>query len=293
MQRSLFTSFCLSIIMMGCSLERNKGTQQPASKVEHQLQDRLQSFPVAGSKIDYPTLYCENVAAIKFRADITEELDVFCKDRKPTETFLNFRSAALANGPDRSLFQILDEKIDAEQEMSEIRAVLLFHIAVHPFKIKSLPIYQYITTPFKSAEMELISENSPRRDDPLDSGLHLWSVDNQVTLKMNATNKIILNNIRKTQYNLYQVLSGSEEMGLVVEHLREADQENFQKYNMLMIAFNDGSGYNNDVGGTVVIGYLNMKMNNQSYPAVGRRTVIEVQENAAKNFINGVKGGSQ
>ena len=48
----------------------------------------------AGSKLDYPQLYCEFVEKIELRADVSEELPAICKDGAPTQLMLDYRNAS-------------------------------------------------------------------------------------------------------------------------------------------------------------------------------------------------------
>lgn len=293
MKNFLTAPILVSLALFGCSPDKKKKSGRADASAEQLLKDHIQTFEPAGSQIDYPKEYCQNVGLLPLRTDVSESLAIMCKDRTPTPAFLQFREQAIAHDMGRYTFHLLEEKVDPDTESSEMKILVLFHVALNPFLIKSLPLYQYILTPFKTNGIELSTAYQVRKDDPLDSGLHLWSVDNVSTLKMEAAENVMLTSARKTQFNLYQVLSGSEEMGLIIEHLTESNPEDFMKYHMVMVAFNDGTGYNNGAGGTVVIGYIHLKLNNQGYPAIARKTALAVTEEATKNYIAGVTGAGK
>jgi hypothetical protein len=69
-------------------------------------------------------------------------------------------------------------------------------------------------------------------------------------------------------------------MGFALEHLVEVDPESFSKYISLTIAFNDGTGFNDGRGGTVLVGLLHLQVNNQGLPALARDAALEVTQHA-------------
>jgi len=134
--------------------------------------------------------------------------------------------------------------------------------------------------------MKAGSERRP--DDDVDSGLHLWSADMNYDLKVKATNGLELKNKRNTQYNLYQVLSGSEEMGFGVDSLTDKNNPDYEKFVMLNLSFNDGGGYNDGKGGTIVLNLLHIVMNNRGFPVTATDSVGEIGKYLADAMYKGL-----
>jgi len=239
--------------------------------------------------IDYPKLYCENAEKLKLRADIKEELGFFCINGKPSKEFLEFRNDALAQEPGAYKLKLLQAQHDPDSDRSEFLIAWSFHVPIRPFEVKARPIYDYVAQSFTSDAIEVKSSAARRMDDPLDSGLHLWSADMSYDLTIKGTQGLTLTSQRNTQYNLYQVQSGNEEMGFGVEHLIDVDNPNYSRSVMLNVSFNDGSGYNDGKGGAVVITLLHFVLSNQGFPATATKSIQEIAQHAADSMYNGLK----
>ncbi len=239
--------------------------------------------------IDYPSLYCEHVGRLKLRTDVSKELNIFCIDGKPTQQLLDFRSKSLSAEPGKIELVTLEVEQNDEKDSSRFVIAWSFHVPIRPFVVKSRPIYEYIARTYQTDTIKFTGSSQKRADDPLDSGLHLWSVDMNYALEVKGTSGITLNNTRKTQYNLYQVQSGNEEMGFGVEHLVEGINPDFTRSTMLNLSFNDGKGYNDGQGGAVVVTVLQFELNNQGFPATARQSVLEIAQYIANGMYEGLK----
>lgn len=239
--------------------------------------------------IDYPKLYCENAEKLKLRSDVKEELAFFCVNGKPTKDFLAFRKDALAQTPGGYKLQLLQAQHDPDSDRSEFLIAWAFHVPIRPFEVKARPIYDYVAQSFTTDSIDVKAGAVRRMDDPLDSGLHLWSADMSYDLTIKGTQGLTLTSQRKTQYNLYQVQSGNEEMGFGVEHLTDVDNPNFRRSVMLNVSFNDGSGFNDGKGGAVVITLLHFVLSNQGFPATATKSIQEIAQHAADSMYNGLK----
>lgn len=240
--------------------------------------------PLAGTKIDYPKLYCESVQKIKLRADASEELALLCNDGAPTELMLQYRRDAIARGDGKFEINIIKE--ESNNETSEFYAMWSFRVPMKPFDVKSHYIYKYVTMPYASENLEINDKVTEHPFESLDtSGLHLWSADVNYHITLHAARNFPVYSTRKTQYNMYQVLSASEEMGFGFEHLTEPRDDHFMNYKFLNFAFNDGNGYNDGRGGTVVICLLHFKVNNQGFPAFARSALLEIANRSVSNLI--------
>ncbi len=243
----------------------------------------------ASTAVDYPKLYCQNLGKLKLRADISQEAAFFCKGDKPSADFLKFRSQALQQVNGNFELSLLQAEHDPESDQSEFLIAWSFHVPIRPFEVKARPIYQYVSQGFTTETLDLKSLAVPRDSDPLDSGLHLWSVDMNYELSIKGTQGLTLNSQRKTQYNLYQVQSGNEEMGFGLEHLVDLNNPHYKTSTMLNVSFNDGGGYNDGKGGTVVVTLLHFVLNNQGFPATATRSIQDIAKHIADGMYQGLK----
>ena len=108
-------------------------------------------------------------------------------------------------------------------------------------------------------------------------------------LSVRGTSTRFLVSQRNTQYNLYQVLSGNEEMGLGVESLIDVNNPDFDLSTMVNFSFNDGQGYSDGKGGTVVITMLHFIINNHGFPDTATRSIQEVAKHTANVMYKGLK----
>jgi hypothetical protein len=239
--------------------------------------------------LDYPKLYCEHVSRLKLRTDVSNELGVFCENGLPTQQMLDFRSRAIAAEPGKIELVTLKSEQDDATDTSRFMIAWSFRVPIRPFEVKSRPIYEFIAKGYQSEAIKLVASSKKRDDDPLDSGLHLWSVDMNYTLNVKGTSGISLDSQRKTQYNLYQVQSGNEEMGFGVEHLADAANPDFTRSTMINLSFNDGEGYNDGKGGAVVITTLHFEINNQGFPSTARQAILEIAQFIANEMYQGLK----
>jgi hypothetical protein len=278
----------LALGVSHCS-QKSDGKKDEGSEAAAEAAEDAKPQPDAPTVIDYPKLYCENVEKLKLRSDIKEELAFFCVNGKPTKEFLDFRKDALTQTPGGYKLQLLQAEHDPESDRSEFLIAWAFHVPIRPFEVKSRPIYDYVAQNFTSDTIDVKAAASRRMEDPLDSGLHLWSADMNYDLTIKGTQGLTLTSQRKTQYNLYQVQSGNEEMGFGVEHLAEEANPNFSRSVMLNVSFNDGSGYNDGKGGAVVVTLLHFVLSNQGFPATATKSIQEIAQHAADSMYNGLK----
>lgn len=297
MDRRRILATSLSLLSMACHSTQKKDGLLASSK-DSAIGENLPSAtpvdtsaagPVAGTKIDYPSVYCLHVTALNLREDASEEIAAICRDGKPTQLFLEQRIAALNSPPGEFKIRVVSEAYDDKNDTSEFHLIWGLHVPLAPFTVKDRPIAEIVTQSVKTNIVDLKSTLIPRPDDPLDSrGLQFWSYDIEYELQVVSAPEIVVPNYRKTQYNLYQVMSGSEEMALGFEHLTEFDPEHYYIYKNLNFVINDGAGYNDGRGGTVIIGYLHTKFNNQGYAPVSIQAVKEVMQAVISNLSKGL-----
>jgi hypothetical protein len=239
---------------------------------------------------DYPQIFCSNVGNLKLRTDVSAQLSRFCLNGAPTSELLKFRSDALQNTSGKQEIVTLLLEHDATTEFSRFIFAWSFHTAVRPFEVKARPIYQYIAKNYQADWMQSTAVSRLRTEDPLDHGLHLWSVDMNYELQVKVTGGITLRNKHKGEFNLYQVQSANEELGFGVEHLiREEDNKDFKQANMINIAMNDGTGFNDGKGGAVVITMVEFEVANQGFPGTAARAIRELVQFLADNMYAELK----
>lgn len=291
MYSRLMFGIMVTILGTSCNPDKIKDPTKKSSDskdAQVSLAPETESFPVPGAKLNYPELYCQHVGKLKLNVDVSEPLGKFCQDGKPTPFMLEYRDESLQRPDQKYTIRTIYENSDRKQEQSEFIFVWSFTLPLRPFNVKEHPIYEYIVKPFKNERMDMRSNFVKRTDDPSVTGLHLWSVDVNYDITIFPNPGLTLKNTRKTRYDLYQVQSASEEMGFGVEYLMEVDKYNFSKYTFLNIAFNDGGGFNDGRGKSVIIGYLHLQMNNQGFPQVAKQTALEIAETACQNLFDGL-----
>lgn len=240
--------------------------------------------------VDYPKLYCESVRKVKTRQNIDPMLDYVCKGKTPSKEFLDLRSKAMNAKPGEIELITLKTNHNEETQKSEFTIVWAFHVKNRPFEVKNRPIYEYIAKGYNSPTITLGSKFERQADSTLDpGGLHLWSVNLSHDLTIKGSNNLELKSSRNTQYNLYQVLSGNEEMGLGIEHLMDTANNSYDASTMVNFSFNDGGGFNDGKGGTVVVTMLHFILANSGFPKTATESIGEIAKNIADGMYNGLK----
>ncbi|MFW7378814.1 MAG: hypothetical protein ACOH5I_08410 [Oligoflexus sp.] len=272
---------------LGCD-GGSKNSGDPAT-TQSEASAAVEGTNEEGVILDYPKAYCEHVGKIQLRTDISEKIGFICQDGAPTADMLEFREKALAQAPGEIELVMLESRHIEEQDFSEFLIAWAFHAPIRPFEVKNRPIYEFVAQGFSSDDVTLNVATERQPDDSLDSGLHLWSVNMTYDLSVRGTTNRFLVSQRQTQYNLYQVLSGNEEMGLGVENLIDTNNPDFDMSTMVNFSFNDGKGYNDGNGGTIVITMLHFIINNHGFPETAASSIQEVAQHTADVMYNGLK----
>lgn len=273
--------FLLSVLITAC------GTSKP--KAKSGTQSGIAQAPIGSAGIDYAALYCANAVKLKLRTDVSTEINLVCKDGKPTDLMQEYRTRALTQEPGKIDIKFLQQTSTEETDRSEFTVIWAFHVPIRPFVVKARPLYDYIAKGYQNADVTFAVKANRLMEAPLDSGLHLWTTEMDYALSVKALPSLAIVNDRKTQYNLYQVLSGNEEMGLGVEHLIDSPDQTYKVSNLVNFSFNDGDGYNDGKGGTIVINILRFDFNNQGFPETAVSTMTSVAQALANNMYEGLK----
>ena len=253
--------------------------------------ENAQVIDTEGIKQRYPELYCKRVVElqVQLRADVTEQLKYFCPDGKPSPAMLTMRQRLLDAANGRTAVEIISEPDSGNpsyREESEYVIAWGYRVGIRPFEVKARPLYEFIANDLNSDGVVMTGTQSRRPDGEVDSGLHLWSVDMTYDLKVRATNGIDLTNVRKTQYNLYQVESGNEEMGFGVEALTEP--ADFSTSTMLNLSFNDGQGFNDGKGQAIILNILHIKLQNKGFPETAAMAINKIANFLADSMYEGL-----
>lgn len=287
----------LGAIIFACTLacgpqsevKEDKKKAESAAPEQASSSINVDKAVVGEAGVDYPVAYCANVAKIKVRTDIKPELDLLCRDGKPTALMLQYREKALKQAPGVIEVNFLTQKSTEASDRSEFVLIWAFHVPIRPFVVKGRPIYDYIAKGYKSADVDFAVKANLQKDAVPDSGLHLWTTEMDYALSVKPLPSLTLANDRKTQYNLYQLVSGNEEMGLGVEHLIASPDETYAVSNLVNFSFNDGAGYNDGKGGAIVVNLLRFDFNNRGFPETAVTTIMSVAQALANNMYDGLK----
>lgn len=246
--------------------------------------------PIGSAGVNYPKLFCQNGPKLKVRSDVKEELDLLCQGGNPTQEFINLRAEALTAAPGQIAVRFLRKNQTESDDRADFLLSWVFHVPVRPFIVKSRPLYDYIGRGHSSEKVKFDVKPSRLPDSTLEpGGLHLWSTEMNYSLAVQALPTLALANTRKTQYNLWQVLSGNEEIGMAIEHLLESPGDIYKTSSLVSISFNDGEGFNDGRGGTVVINFLKFVFNNQGFPQTAEATMMEIAQALAHHMYDGLK----
>lgn len=278
----------------GCQSKTSQGGANVARRaaIQQSNGDSTGSAPDKKDGLyDYPTRFCSLARTLKLKpeAKIEEELGYFCGGETPTKDMLELR-ASLVEAPDKLILKKVSGSHSAENETSEFTYVWGYYLPnLRPYKVKEAPLYTYIAKNFKDDVSNATAKTERLPDKSIDYGLHLWSAAMGYDLTINAAEGIVLLSKRKTQYNLYQVESGNEEMGFGVEHMTDGNNGDFFISNMLNLSMNDGKGFNDGVGGTVVLTMLHLKMSNRGFPETTEKVIEKLMYFFAKSMYDGLK----
>ena len=210
---------------------------------------------------EYVQRYCKNVTKIRLRTNIDEEISLLCQANRPTQVLNEFRTQAINQAEGEIKLVTFKEEHDEAAETTDLFLGWAFHLPYRPFDVKSQPLYEYLTPGHDKDGIKLdavvVSQNT---EESRDGGLHLVSTKMNYHLEVATTVGTPSIHYRNTEFNIYQVLSGDEEMGLAVEHLTDAENEDYSKSLMVSASFNDGED------GAIVITMLHLILDNKGFP---------------------------
>ncbi len=280
----------IATVTSACSEVSTKGDEsvQQASKTTDSTSGLEGSELNEDGNLNYPQLYCKYASKLRLRTDVSQELVYMCENAQPTTMLIDYRQKALDATPGEISLEHIITQHTEETDTSEFLIAWSFHVPIRPFEVKERPIYDFVAQNYDGTSVTLESTATRKSDENLDYGLHLWSTDMNYKITIQATETNFLTSERNSEYNLYQVQSGNEEMGFGVENLIDADNPDFYQSTMINLSFNDGSGFNNGEGGTVVITMLHFIINNQGFPQTASEAIHEIAQHTADAMYAGL-----
>ena len=279
------------LLILGCTKSSGEGNDRSRSGKGLSGQDLVSGSgkAVENVVVDYPPRYCDYASKFQpiLRTDITENLKYFCDGANPTDAMTDLRAFLIENPGKLELKKIVNSN-DEANDVSEFKLVWGYYIPkLRPFKVKGLPFYTFIAKDFSEGNLHSKTVAERLSDDTLDPNMHIWSAQLGYDLKIQASASRSLSARRKTQYNLYQVESGNEEMGLGVEHLLDGCGGESKKSILINLSFNDGQGFNDGKGGTVVLNMIHLVMDNKGFPELTGQALDKLGNFLAKSRYDG------
>jgi hypothetical protein len=235
--------------------------------------------------VDFPKQYCEQLDKVKLRTDVSLDLAFFCKSGAPTTNFRKYYTSALNGEAGKIDLVPIKVQHDEDTGFSNIQIAWSFHVPILIADFRNKPIYQAIAKTYESPTISQTTSTERLADESLDSGLHIWSINFNYDMTIKGPQGLELKNKRKTQYNLYQVQGGNENLGLGVEHLVDPANPDYQKSTMLNFSLSAGP----DKGGAVVITLLNFSLANRNFPKTAEDSIEEVARNVAEEMYKALK----
>lgn len=303
MKTSLFEPGLLSItnlkkahflvkILVGFSLFATPSCSKKKSTTEATSTSQAQHASGQGDGVvppDYPKLFCDTIRSKEFRVDLSQEISLLCRDGVPTANLLKLREMALSAEKGVINYVSFLDKNGPEPNTSEVLMGWSFHVPIRPFEVKSRDLFEYLTPGFRDHEAILTTTAAKKPLTTLDKGgLHLWSAKMEHKLTIDTKAGQIFQKDRVTEYNLYQLLSGNEEMGVAEEHL-DGENQDYLRSIQLTFSFNDGTGYNNDTGGAIIITLVHMIVRNEGFPDITSSVTTKVSKAMGQLMYEGLK----
>ena|GEM_PF-3116644 len=273
-------SFCF---LAGSCKKKAESESTPANNSPAAVQsDEAKNKEAA---VDFPKHYCEQLDKVKLRTDVSLDLAFFCKAGAPTSNFRKYYTNAMSQAAGTINLVPIKVQHDEDTGFSNIQLAWSFHVPIKVVDFRNKPIYQAIAKAYESATIIQTTSSERLADETLDSGLQIWSVNLNYDMTIKGPQGLELKNQRKTQYNLYQVQGGNENLGLGVEHLVDTANTDYQKSTMLNFSLSADS----DKGGAVVITLLNFSLANRNFPKTAEDSIEEVARNVADEMYKALK----
>jgi hypothetical protein len=149
---------------------------------------------------------------------------------------------------------------------------------------RNAPLIDNMSQPYTSATIEQTTKAEKNGDDSLDSPLHLISVNFSYDMNIKNEQNLDLSNKRNTQFNLYQVQGGNENLGVAIEHLVDTDNADYKRATMFNAAVSAPDGK-----GAVIVTVLNYSIFNKGLHSTAVDSIEEVAKNAGASMLKALQ----
>lgn len=282
-QISIFTLRVMSIafLALGCDPKKEKnqgGSSATQTATATATISKTSATPIMNR-------YCSDVNSVKLRTDIAQEIKYFCNNNSPTSAMLDLVKAVHESPEGRATIKIVEAKHGNDQ-WSEFLIVWGFKVPTTPIALKDRPIYDLIAKGTTTANLELSASAVRQPDETVDHALHIWSASLAYDLLILGSNNLRIPTKRNTQYNLYQIRPGVEDMGLGVEHLVDSQNEDYKLATMINVAFkNEVQGES----GSVNLALSHIKIYNRGFPSTAETAMKEISGFLADTMFKALK----
>jgi hypothetical protein len=227
--------------------------------------------------------FCKQIAGVKPRADVSAELALLCSGDKAAKRFEELYQEALTQtSGDIKIYRITTAEDDAGYSNIQVAWSFLAPKKIADFR--NAPLIDKLSEPYTSATIEQTTKAEKNGDDTLDSPLHLISVNFTYDMNIKNEQNLDLSNKRNTQFNLYQVQGGNENLGVAIEHLVDTDNEDYKRATMFNAAVSAPDGK-----GAVIVTVLNYSIFNKGLHSTAVDSIEEVAKNAGASMYKALQ----
>lgn len=227
--------------------------------------------------------FCKQIVNVKPRADVSTELALLCSGDKAAKRFEELYQEALAQtSGDIKIYRIATAEDDAGYSNIQVAWSFLAPKKIADFR--NAPLIDNLSQPYTSATIEQTTKAEKNGDDTLDSPLHLISVNFTYDMNIKNEQNLDLSNKRNTQFNLYQVQGGNENLGVAIEHLVDTDNEDYKRATMFNAAVSAPDGT-----GAVIVTVLNYSIFNKGLHSTAVDSIEEVAKNAGASMYKALQ----
>lgn len=276
--------FLLTLNFYGCQSHSNSVNQ--ATPATNTSNEAVPINTTIKGKSDMMIAYCSNYTNVTLRANITAEMEYFCKNGAPT-TEMQQLVAKINQDPEGKASLQTVRTVHSDDNRSEFWIVWGFKVPTAPIAFKDRPIYEYISKGFNSDKVELSGKAERLSDALVDNVLHLWSANINYNLTIHGSNGLVIPTQRNTQYNLYQLKVANDDLGLAVEHLTDKSNPDYTVSTMLNLSFKNDT----TVGatGSINLTSMHISITNRGFPSTAVTAITQISKFLADTMYDALK----
>ena len=283
--RKVFGLSLTLVLFAQLACEQNESKSSAASEGEvnkasadGQASENPDNIAAIEREIDWPTMYCQNLKGHNFLDDFREQLALFCQDDAPTELTYKMMNLARDKTDNPPVVRLtLEHGVTDYSKMTFAWAV---QVPIEPFYVKSRPLWEYLEN--TSPEGPYQTSIRMTKENETEEGLHLVSVDMEYDIKIVTPNGGIIHTNKSTEFNLFQILSGSDEMGIVVENFKKDESLNYNASKMLILSFPD------EDGGAFIINLQDIDVNTSGFRELSTQGFEDIVQASAIALRDGL-----